>query len=43
MALTPVPGADPVIGPEHTAMVVGSRIDDDDVFPVVFGPLTTTS
>lgn len=39
----PVPGADPVIGPEHTAMVAGSRIDDDAVFPVVFGPLTPTS
>lgn len=34
----PVPGADPVIGPEHTTMQPGQLIDDDAVFPVAFGP-----
>lgn len=31
----PVPGADPVIGPEHTTLRPGDRITDDVAFPVV--------
>jgi ectoine hydroxylase-related dioxygenase (phytanoyl-CoA dioxygenase family) len=31
----PAPGADPVIGPEHTWLQPGQRITDDAVFPLV--------
>lgn len=31
----PAPGADPVIGPDHTWLEPGARITDDDTFPVV--------
>ncbi len=33
----PVPGADPVIGPDDTWLQPGQRIIDDAVFPVVYG------